>query len=230
MSSRFVFGNFKSIDDLKALISLNDLESRISQKRKAFRILVIDDEAFSYIENLERNQFDITHVSDITAISTVEPYHIILCDLVGVGKKLNPILQGAHIISEIKKSYPEKITIAYTGGPNNDLMINSMKVADNSIKKDASIEDWCDILDDSILQLANPVSVWKKYRIRLLDAGVSPAELLYLEDDFVKSFESSPRAFGSALTQRSVKLNLGKEARTLVNSLVSNALFYLLVS
>lgn len=230
MATKFVWGRFKSIDDLKELIRLHELESRINEKRKSFKILAIDDEEFTYLENLERHQFNITHVKDITAIAGVEPFQIILCDLVGVGKKLNPVLQGAHLIGEIKKNYPEKVAIAYTGGPNTDLMVSSLKVADSYIKKDASIDEWCNILDNSILQLANPVSVWKKYRVRLLDAGITPTELIYLENDFVTSFETGPNAFKGALQRRSESLGLGNEVKTLINSLAANALFSLLVN
>jgi hypothetical protein len=105
-------------------------------------------------------------------------------DLIGIGARLSPTLHGAHVIEEIKKIYPEKIVIAYTGGAKQDLLSKAIPASDYYLPKDANVEQWCDQLDSSIKLLGNPVTVWKALRHRLLDAGVTPYQLAELEDLF----------------------------------------------
>jgi hypothetical protein len=83
----------------------------------------------------------------------------VLCDLIGVGMGLSSTMQGAHIVGETKKSFPEKIIVAYTGGGSAELLEPSIQAADYFLKKDANVEEWCEVLDKSIEDLVNPVTV-----------------------------------------------------------------------
>jgi DNA-binding NarL/FixJ family response regulator len=100
---------------------------------------------------------------------------------------MNPSMQGAHLISEIKKNFPQKYVLAYTGGAQGAILERSIQIADDYLKKDVDIDDWCDHLDNAIEILANPAKIWRQVRHRLLDAGISPYQLAVLEDTFVRN-------------------------------------------
>ena len=94
----YILGNPRSINEIKYLkYSIN------SSDRVKIPIAVIDDELFNYKDLLRDYGFSITHFEDINDIKIVEAYPIVICDIKGVGKFLNSKLEGAQLISEIKK-------------------------------------------------------------------------------------------------------------------------------
>jgi hypothetical protein len=220
----------KNVDDLEAKHKVQILASSLEVRRQSARILVVDDTEFAPLENLKRHNFHIVRLSDITSIGDVTPYQIILCDLLGVGRELNPSLQGAHLIQQIKKTFPEKFVVAYTRGSASNLIQASILVADRFTQKDTSIEDWTELLDDIINDLSNPAYVWRKMRYRLLDAGVTPYQLTILEDTFVANYVPGSEDSKQILLRKADALNLKQEARSMINSLISNALFYLITN
>jgi len=160
-------------------------------------------------------------MNDIESIDSLFRYHIILCDLNGVGLNLSPTLQGAHLIHEIKKSYPEKIVVAYTGGEGSSGMLEkSIQYSDYYLVKDANVEEWQQTLDNAISDLANPATVWKKLRHRLLDAGLTPYKLAVIEDIFVKNSESGKTLSLSDLEKESEKLKIPSEAKAILTHVV----------
>lgn len=100
----------------------------------------------------------------------------------------------------IKSQYPEKVVIAYTAGsPISNLVIQAKEAADDYIKKDASIEEWRDILDNTIKSLSNPIEVWRKARIRLLDARIELNDLIKIEQAFLANIDNGKEATKSAI-------------------------------
>jgi hypothetical protein len=160
---------------------------------------------------------------DIQNLDVVRRYPVVLCDLDGVGKTLNPKQQGAFVVSEIKKNFPEKKVIAYTGGGRPELVGMIVSYADGFVKKDAGVDEWVEKLDRAILDIVNPAYIWRGYRARLLDAGVSPYQLAELEDLFVlKAIKGEPFS-GTLLSEKSTNMSLPTPARELLVSIASNA-------
>lgn len=153
-----------------------------SELRKKIPIVAIDDQLFAPERNLKNSGFLIDTLGDIQRVTEVDKYQIVLCDVNNVGLALAKDIQGAYVIEEIKSTYPEKIVIAYTAGSNaSKLVIRAKAAADYYIKKDASIDAWRDLLDEVIGSLCNPITTWKKTRIRLLNAGIELQDLMDLE-------------------------------------------------
>lgn len=227
MVYKFLFRTPKNVEDLQKSLRLKDINKKVQESRGAVKICVIDDKSFAPLENLQRHGFLITRYQDISDIAMVDSYNIILCDLIGVGKQLNPSLQGAHVIQQIKKNYPEKYVVAYTGGTSSDLIQKSITIADHYTQKDTSIDEWCELLDNAISEVANPIIVWKKVRMQLLDCGATPYELTILEHEYVKSFEISADDFKNRLPQTARDLNLSEDLRAILRALVSAAIFSL---
>lgn len=135
--------------------------------------------------------------------------------------------QGAFIIDELKRNHPEKFVIAYTGGSVDDaITLRAQEVADLFIRKDADIDEWRNKLDSIIAFFCNPVQVWKRQRVALIDADVPTIEILKLEDAFVKSIRNkNDFAYRQILSSQSV----GKDLRAIAQSLVASGIFKLLV-
>lgn len=163
----------------------------MSSLRKSVDIVVIDDKPFSAENNLKNSGFKITVLRDILQIVEIADYSIILCDVNGVGVALSEETQGAYVIEEIKKTYPEKIVIAYTAGSAvSKLVQRAQSKADGYLRKDASIEDWRDMLDQKIAQLADPIVTWKQLRLRLLSKDIELVDLLELEKVYLKNIKN----------------------------------------
>lgn len=226
---RILWKELRSIDEADKDFRVLFPQKSLQDVRRSVRIVVIDDKDFSPLQNLQQHQFSITHLRDLSTIDTIRDYPVVLVDLQGVGRELNPRQQGAHLIREIKANFPEKYVIAYTGGAAPDLLVPSIEVADRFTQKDTSIEDWCELLDEGTLAVIHPAVVWRKNRTRLLDKGVTPFQLACLEDTLVRSLLANPSAISTNLELMSAKLKLSSDIRTIVNSMISNALFSLIV-
>lgn len=158
--------------------------------RRSIKIAVIDDQPFAPEHNLKNNQFQIDTYTDIHKIEQIFDYPIILCDLQGVGLQLANDLQGAYLIEEIKRNYPEKSVIAFTGGSaNSNISRRAELAADDYLRKDASIEDWRDLLDKHIRNLSDPIYAWQQLRNRLIRVEIAPIELMKLEHAYVSSIK-----------------------------------------
>ena len=218
----------QSLEDLSNSISHLNSSQRIVNLRHNIRIAVIDDEGFPPIDNLRSNHYNITLLDDLTDIYQVEPYHILLCDLKGVGTRLNPTLQGAHIIKEVKENFQDKITIAYTGGSESNLIQQSISIADRYLQKDSDLDTWCETLDDSIKKLVDPIAVWKKIRQRLLDNGATPFHIALLEDCYVRHYHQGQEQSIQALNESLKKLNVKSTVKSIVDSFIASTLFALI--
>jgi hypothetical protein len=219
----------KSIYDLQRHFDFNANLKSPASLRKSFPIAVIDDQPFLAEQNLKNNDFQIKTFRDISNIDDVKEFPIVLCDLQGVGTKLATELQGAYLIEEIKSNYPEKIVIAYTGGSSNSVISKkAMKAADSYLKKDAAIDEWRDTLDSFIKQLSDPVYVWKKLRIRLVTAGITPLELVELEDAFVRNYPKGSITTKNALNEKIADSKVDGSIKKELMSFVASKIFDLL--
>jgi DNA-binding NarL/FixJ family response regulator len=192
--------------------SLQDAEARFSRAgvlegaaalRKKVSIVAIDDQNFTPEKNLINSGFSIEVRADIQRIPEVEPFAIVLCDVNGVGTNLSTETQGAYVIEEVKKAYPHKIVVAFSAGSKASKIVNSAKMhADADIRKDASIEEWRDLLDGIIRECSNPITVWRKERIRLLSEGIELQELLGIEQALIKSLGKGAKTVRGAIEER----------------------------
>ena len=220
---------YLSLLDLQDGLARNKSNSPIIDARKSVRILVIDDEEFSPLTNLKRNSFNVVRIDGVDHIEDVKDYSVVLVDLQGVGRNLNPAGQGAHLIQQIKKAYPEKYVVAYTGGATATLTSLAAEFADRYTTKDTSIEKWCDILDVAVLEVSHPVQVWEKFRHRLLNQGVTPLQLAALEDTYVRGVLNDSNNLSASLAQRATEIGIGPDVRNIIAGLIANSIFKLIV-
>lgn len=177
------------IDDLKANQILKQVS--ISKLKREFDILVIDDDEFPLLTDLQKHEFNIAYRQDISDIKDVEPYQIILCDINGVGKFLGSDSDGAYLGYQIKNKYPEKIVISYTADNTSVKNQKYIGAVDEIIPKGTSIEDWASLLDNTIKGFADPIKAWKKIQSQLIDANVSTKEIAKIEHRYVRAVKTS---------------------------------------
>ena len=157
-------------------------EISLSKLKREVDILIIDDEDFPLLDDLKKHEFSIEYKKDITSLKDVEPYSIVLCDIHGVGKFLGSDKEGAYLVSQIKEKYPNKIVVSYTADTTAPDVQKYLHFADNVMAKGTSIEDWAELLTESVKKIANPVHVWKILQSDLLKENVSTREISLLED------------------------------------------------
>ena len=164
-------------------------------------------------------------IGDIKSVNEVLKYDVVLCDIMGVGKYLDPRLQGASIIAEVRRSFPEKYVIAYTGAALNQVAARQANaLADDTLKKDADIEDWIGLLDKYMNASQDPFKVWIRIRSTLIDRGVDTKDVLCLEDAYVRSIKKGDAHF-IRLTKQADKLRLRDDVRSIINGIISSIAF-----
>jgi hypothetical protein len=89
----------------------------LEQIRKRAQIIVIDDQAFPYVQPFKRDGYHITKWGTVQSLSQLTDGHfdLILLDLHGVGLKDSPTHQGLGILKAIKDVNPAQVVIAYSG-------------------------------------------------------------------------------------------------------------------
>lgn len=200
-----------------------------ASRRGAFEIAVIDDQPFAPLQNLQAYGYKIAQVGDLKKLNEIEQYPLILCDIMGVGRNFDSKLQGASIISEIKKSHPEKVVIAYTGAGLQEFAARqAIERADHLIIKDADIEDWVETLDNYAEEALDPYIVWNKLRRRFVEMDVSTRDIFILEDAYVRSVEAKDAGFNGLLEVASQSAQ--KDARAIVQSLIASVIFKVMFS
>lgn len=179
-----IFGKFHSINDIA-----QGIKEYRKPNREDVRILLIDNEPFSSLERLKRNNFIITQANDIENVSFINEYEIVLLDIEGVAKSLSEKYQGAFLIKEIRNKYPHKIIVAYSAKTFDASYNEYFSYANFVFLKDISTEQWVENLDEAITHAIDAVYQWKSLRDYLLKKDVRLDIVLKLENNFVQSLE-----------------------------------------
>ena len=206
---------FKQVSDLNGESIMND--KSLSQLKKATEILIVDDDAFTYLDALKKHEYNIEYKSDLESLKDVEAYDIILCDIRGVGKFLQSDYEGAYLAKQIKEKYPNKIVISYTANDYDPKFQEYLNYSDSIIAKGTSLEDWSALLDAKIKECVDPVKQWENLRNMLLKEGVSTIKVAQIESKYVgavknKNFESIKKMY---------EKNTSKEAEIMLSLLTS---------
>jgi len=211
-----IFGKFHSINDLA-----QGAKDYKKPNRDDVKILLIDNEPFSSLERLKRNNFIITQANDIDNVSFVNEYEIILLDIEGVAKSLSEKYQGAFLIKEIRNKYPHKIIVAYSAKTFDASYNEYFSYANFVFLKDISTEQWVENLDEAINHATDAVYQWKSLRDYLLKKDVRLDILLKLENNFVKSLEQKQ----NKLLDNGIKRMVTDDIRTILINFSSSLLF-----
>ncbi|MCE4373669.1 hypothetical protein [Xanthomonas hortorum] len=173
----------------KSLYGLQIPHQEMAQLKRNNQIAVIDDMPFAKAAALRNHKFSIVELGDIRSVDQIAEYPIIICDIRGVGKALDSDLEGAHLIAEMRKDYPDKYLVSYSGAQFDVSYNESLRNADASLAKDTSTEQWVSALETGITKVANPRERWLRLRKTFLDRGVELHQVFKLEQSFITAVE-----------------------------------------
>lgn len=189
--------------------------------KRITQIAIIDDQAFPKVNALRNHNLNIIELGDVKTVDQVATYPIVVCDIRGVGASLSSDLEGAHLMAEIRKAYPDKYLVAYTGAQFDIAYNEALRGVDAAIAKDAPTEQWIAVLERGLERVTNPRERWIRLRQTLLDRGVDIHEVFSLEQKFIDAIEKrDPSKFA-------VK-GLPEEAKELVSAFAKFALIQII--
>lgn len=207
----------------KTLAGLRVPALDIDALKRSYQIAVIDDQPFAKANALRNHKFNIIELGDITAVDQIAEYALVVCDIRGVGKSLDSALEGAHLIAEIRKSYPDKFLVSYSGAQFDITYNESLSKVDVSVAKDAQMEQWVSVLETGLGKIGDPKERWLRFRKTLLDRGVDLHQVFELEQSFIKSIEKRDPAKMSAVS-------VPKEVKDVVAAFIKIALVQIIKS
>jgi hypothetical protein len=223
----FGLNSYHSILEIRDFAKKNKAMQTRADLRGVVKIAVIDDEKFAAFNNLKSYGYNITELPDISRISEVSDFNIVLSDLTGVGRNFDSSIGGASLIREIKANYPTKIVIAYTGARANTAeAIAAKENCDHFLKKDADMTEWTEILDAYVDQVTDPYQMWIAARQDLLEHELDIRDVLKLESAFVEAVLVKDSNF-EKLSRQAKKIDLTGHAKGIVQSLIASAIFTL---
>ncbi len=175
------------IQQPKALSSIPRVINNPSVYRQHNPIAIIDNELFPHTKELAMQGFTVVEVGNIRDFAAVATYPIIACDIKDVGDHFGTAFGGAYVIGELRKRYPDKFLIGYSGGSFGPQYKRFLDSADMFITRDAGFDQWKEALDTAVMTVGDPVRRWKRIRAVLLEADMPAFEVFLLEDAYIKS-------------------------------------------
>lgn len=213
---------FFHIGNPERLSSIGHEEVNLNEAKSKLEIAVLDDNPFAPRDSLLNHNFRLRELGpDIRSIDQVASYPIIICDVRGVAKALGSPLEGAHLISEIRKSYPDKYLISYTGETYSLPITNALTSADKRLAKDEPMEVWIKTLEIGLSEISNPKKRWLRMRSALLGRGVELFDVFKLEQALIKSVRDRDP---NLLSIKAKNLGISTEAKDLIIKFTATAL------
>lgn len=208
------------------LSELENLNRESEFRRNIVDVLCIDDQGLEYEEIIHHHGFSIKVLNDIEDIKAVESYPVVICDIKGVGKSFKSPFEGGHIIQEIKKYYPSKIVIAFSGHSFDTKYNKFFEIADYVISKDIDSDQWVELLDSIVKDIISPTAQWKRVRQYLIDNNVSTKTIFQLEQEYISAvLGKDPSKFGQTKT-----LNLlQQDVRGVLQGFIASLIFKLVI-
>lgn len=195
--------------------------------RSKIKVLFIDDEDFTYLNDLRNEGFCIQQIKDIEDFESASAYPIVICDVKGVGHKFSKDKEGVYIVKELKKKYPFKQIAVYSSG--NDFRLESTNELEGiaRIKKDADKDMWCSYIDEMIRKAIDPKECWITIRNFLLCKGVDIKDVMLLESNFVDIYNNRPEDMKQFPEEKKFP-NLTQDVRGVVQSLIAGGILHML--
>lgn len=125
-------------------------ERDLSQIKLNTRILFIDDEKFKTVDNIKRAGWVHTkRMSDVYSVDdpSIIESDILFVDIQGVGIKAGFKDEGLGLASAIKDKYPQKKVIIYSAETKGDRFHESLRKADDFLKKNADAYQFQQIIE-----------------------------------------------------------------------------------
>lgn len=170
------------------LEQLNTQGNDLLIARNNIKIAIIDDMEVPYLESLRRSGYNVRHYKDIEDFEILKAYSVIVCDIIGVGKHFGSKLEGAYIIKEARKLFPEKYIIAMSSAVYKINVAKTIGIADDKIVRDTDLDSVLNSIDKAVNTMRSNRLRWLRLRDNLLnDHNVDIYDVWLIEQDFIAS-------------------------------------------
>ena len=160
-----------------------DLLSLMSTRPK-IKVAIIDDQAFPYLRALEAEGCVVRVFDDYSTkvrqrnqkpkIIELSSYDVIVCDVHAVGALIFPGSEGISGIEDVRKKYPLKVIVAYTGDPGAILTkLKRQDTLDKTFAKDWSVDEFLFNFREVIDIFVKPKNRWEFIQRRLSHLGLA---------------------------------------------------------
>ena len=216
----YVLGKTLELSALKGVDQEHDF------KRNVADILCIDDQGLKYEGIIRHHGFSIRVLNDIEDIRQVSDYPIVICDIKGIGSKFNSPFEGGHIIQEIKKHYPQKIVVAFSGHQFDARYNKYFKMSDYVLTQDIDSDEWIEVLDEIIKKITCPIEQWKQMRQYLINKNVPLKTIFLLEQEYIQAMQQKDAT--KFAKEKTIKI-LPSDVRAIIQSFVASLIFKLVI-
>lgn len=177
------------LEDLNAIEYSNQ---NTRNERRDIKIAIIDDEDIPFLESLKNSGFNVQHYRDIDNFDMLSDYQIIISDIDGVGVKFSSEYQGAYILKEIKKLYPDKFLIAMSSKIYNISFSEILENADIKINRDVKVDLVSEKIDIAINAVSSIKKRWLRVRKQLIENyNIDLYDVWMIEQEVIESIISN---------------------------------------
>ena len=218
-----VIGKQYTIADLNTpenALSAIDVKQRIP-------ILIIDDDGFSYKEQLRDENYNLTCLPRIDDLNAAAAYPIVICDIRGVGTNFDKEKEGAFVVRELKKKFPFKQYAVYSGSLYSLESFEEDLKGIERIKKDPDIDMWRTYFDELIRRVIDPKENWKTIRDYLIKKDVPLKDIAMLESNYVDILNNRPEDMKN-FPEKKTFPNIGPDVRAIIQSMIAGGLLHVL--
>lgn len=214
MLNLFRKDNKEKLNKILKSISKND----IVDLRRKVKILMVDDEEYAIFKLLNTRGYRMYYKSDINYVEEVEPFDIVILDIKGVAQEYGSTYEGFGFAIEVKKLYPNKIVLCYSGTSDNNINSQLDKI-DGYISKDTDIDQWTSRLDSLIRKYSSVDYHWDIINRKLIENHYPEETIEELRKLYIKSFNED--SFDELKNEFMSNINDAKMCIEVLTSLVS---------
>ncbi|EKN4757651.1 hypothetical protein DVP10_21665 [Yersinia enterocolitica] len=179
------FGKRYKIDDLNS-IGISGSDNR--DERSKIKIAIIDDEDIPFLNSLRNSGYNIQHYRDVDNFNMLSDYQIVISDIDGVGHSFSSEYQGAYIIKELKRLFPDKYLIAMSSKIYNLSFTEILSNADVKINRDVNVDIVSEKLNIAIKEISSVKNRWLRVRAQLINEHfIDLYDVWSMEQDVIKS-------------------------------------------
>lgn len=223
---------------------MRNRQSEIEEKKKSCKILIVDDDVenvdyilYDSINYLRKTlMMDVRTLPDLGSLEEARPFDIVICDVDGVGKKMN-LPDGIDLTKRLRSIYKDKIYAIMSQ--------QRFQLRQLNIEKDISRWDKGEMaeayrrgtggtLEEKVLRLvdiyADPATRWETIRMGMLKNAMSIHDVARLESAYVKSilkkdvscYDNAVRKLDSPIYDSDEKiLNYIRTAASIISAIIS---------
>ena len=202
---------YNKSDNICAYLGIYKIEKLTSKYSNSYddaknkvNILWIDPEShiYTWVDNLKKEGYELSVESSLSNISEVRNKHIIICDYCGVGLKdtQSGITNGAMLIRDIQKEFPNILLIAFSGVDQFSILNLNCKFFSKASFQYPEFKT--NIIDKHIREYTDPKCFWQRIAAEMYKSDYfSDEDIVQIKKYFILDYISkTPQRIKEAIT------------------------------